>query len=42
MQIVDNTGGKEMTYNMDTGELSEKKQEKVLEGIQEGNEDEDE
>lgn len=31
-----------MTFNMETGEMTEKKQEKALEGIAEGNEDEDE
>jgi hypothetical protein len=40
-QIVDNTGGKEMTFNMETGEMSEKKQVKDLDQIAEGNEEDD-
>lgn len=42
MAIVDKSDGKNMTFNMETGEMSEKKEEKVLEGIQEGDEDEEE
>lgn len=38
MSIVDKTGGKEMTYNMETGELTEKQN---LVQIAEGDEDED-
>jgi peptide chain release factor subunit 3 len=39
MAIVDKTGGKEMTFNMETGEMSEKQN---LNQIAEGDEDEDE
>lgn len=39
MAITDKTGGKEMTFNMDTGEMAEKQN---LNQIAEGDEDEDE